>query len=293
MAQRIDVMVKVGEYNTLKVVKEVSFGMYLDGGTDEILLPKRYVPDGLQPDDEITVFIYHDNESRLTATTDHPLGIVGDILMMEAVDTNPSGAFLKWGIMKDVFLPLSQQSSKIITGNAYFVKLFIDEKTGRVTATEKIDKFLSNNDLTVQVNDVVDLVIFQLTDIGYKVIINSQHLGVLHFNEVFQELKPGDKVKGFIKNIRPDNKIDVSMGTRGYTKVVDEETKILSMLEHNNGYLPYNDKSSPDDIYGYFGVSKKTFKMTLGALYKKRLISFTQTGIKLGEESTSEDQSPA
>ena len=278
-------MIKVGDYNTLRVVKEVGFGMYLDGGEEEILLPKRYVPAGLKPDDEITVFIYHDNEHRLTATTQHPVGVVGDILMMEAVDTNPAGAFLKWGIMKDVFLPLSQQTSKVIPGGSYFVKLFIDEKTGRVTATEKIDKFLSNFDLTVAVNEPVDLVVFQLTDIGYKVIINSKHLGVLHFNEVFQELHPGDKVKGFVKHIRPDNKIDVSMGTRGYTRVVDEETKILSMLEHNNGYLPYNDKSDPDDIYGYFGVSKKTFKMTLGSLYKKRMISFTQTGIKLEDGS--------
>lgn len=276
-------MVKTGDYNTLKVVKEVNFGMYLDGGDTEILLPKRYVPAGLKPGDEIRVFIYHDNEHRLTATTQPPLGVVGDILMMEAADTNASGAFLKWGIMKDVFLPLSQQVSNIIPGRSYFVRLYIDEKTGMVTATEKIDRFLSNYELTVKTNDEVDLVVWQITDIGYKVIINNLHLGVLHFNEVFRELKPGDKLRGFVKNIRPDNKVDVSMGTRGYERVSDEETKILDMLRENNGYLPYNDKSDPDDIYGFFGISKKTFKMTLGALYKKRQISFTQTGIKLEE----------
>ncbi len=274
-------MVNVGKYNTLRVVKEVDFGMYLDGGEDEILLPKRYVPAGLKPDDEITVFVYHDNEQRLTATTTHPVGQVGDIVMMETVDITPHGAFMKWGIMKDVFLPVSQMVSRMQPGNKYFVYLFIDEKTGRVTATEKIDRFLSNHDLTVAENEVVDLVVFLKTDIGYKVIINSKHLGVLHFNEVFADLKIGDKVQGFIKHIRPDSKIDVSLGTKGYEKVVSEETKLLNLLTENNGYLPYNDKSDPEEIYAFFGVSKKTFKMTLGALYKKRKIEFTQTGIKI------------
>ncbi len=277
-------MVEIGKYNTLKVVKEVNFGMYLDGGEDvEILLPKRYVPADLKIDDEIRVFVYHDNEQRLTATTDKPVGEVGDIVMMEAVDITGQGAFMKWGIMKDVFVPISQMSSRMVAGERYFILLFIDQKTGRVTGTEKIDRHLSNNDLTVKENDIVDLVVFLKTDIGYKVIINNKHLGVLHFNEVFQELKAGDKIKGFVKHIRPDNKIDVSAGTRGYEKVGTEESKLLGLLAANGGYLPYNDKSDPEAIYAFFGVSKKTFKMTLGALYKKRKISFTQTGIKLDE----------
>ncbi len=277
-------MVEIGKYNTLKVVKEVNFGMYLDGGEDvEILLPKRYMPADLKIDDEIRVFVYHDNEQRLTATTDKPVGEVGDIVMMEAVDITGQGAFMKWGIMKDVFVPISQMSSRMVAGERYFILLFIDQKTGRVTGTEKIDRHLSNNDLTVKENDIVDLVVFLKTDIGYKVIINNKHLGVLHFNEVFQELKAGDKIKGFVKHIRPDNKIDVSAGTRGYEKVGTEESKLLGLLAANGGYLPYNDKSDPEAIYAFFGVSKKTFKMTLGALYKKRKISFTQTGIKLDE----------
>ncbi len=275
------IMVNVGKYHTLKVVKEVGFGVYLDGGEDEILLPTRYVPKGLKTGDEIKVFVYHDNEQRLTATTATPVGEVGDIVMMEAVTIASIGAFMKWGIMKDVFVPISQMSSKMVPGKSYFIYLFIDEQTGRVTGTEKIDKFLSNHELTVQEHETVDIVVFLKTDIGYKVIINSKHLGVLHYNEVFQELKPGDKLKGFVKHIRPDNKIDVSLGTRGYDKVVSEETKLINMLEANSGYLPYNDKSDPAEIYAYFGVSKKTFKMTLGALYKKKVIEFTQTGVKL------------
>lgn len=276
-------MVNVGQYNTLKVIKEVDFGMYLDGGEDEILLPKRFVPENLKVDDEITVFIYHDNEGRLIATTQHPYAVVGEIAMLEVADVNPSGAFLKWGIMKDVFIPISLQERRMKPGDKRLVRLFIDEKTGRVTASEKIDKYLSNYELTVKEHDPVDLVVYQQTDLGYKVIINSNHLGLLHFNEVFRDLEIGEKLKGFIKHIRPDNKIDVSPGTKGYSKVVGEEERILSFLRENNGYIPYNDKSSPEEIYTTFGMSKKTFKMTLGALYKKRLISFTQTGTKLEE----------
>ena len=276
-------MVKVGDYNTLKVIKEVDFGMYLDGGADEILLPKRYVPDGLKVDDEINVFIYHDNDGRLIATTAKPFAVVGEIAMMEVGDTNPAGAFLKWGVMKDVFVPISHQEARMKKGDKRLVRLFIDEKTGRVTGTEKIDKYLSNYDLTVAEHEAVNLVVFQKTDIGYKVIINSKHMGLLHFNEVFKELATGEQLKGFIKHIRPDNKIDVSPGTMGYTRVQTEEERVLSLLKENNGYLPYNDKSDPEAIHAFFGMSKKTFKMIMGALYKKHLITFTQTGTRLEE----------
>ena len=277
-------MIQVGQYNTLKVVKEVDFGMYLDGGEgEEILLPKRYVPRDLKVDDEISVFIYHDNDGRLIATTLQPIAVVGEIAMMEVSDVNPHGAFLKWGLMKDVFVPISHQEKRMKVGDKRLVRLFIDEKTGRVTATEKIDKYISNYELTVADNDAVDLVVYQKTEIGYKVIINSQHMGVLHLNEVFKELNTGDKVKGYIKHIRPEKKIDVSLGTKGYMKVPEEEERIVAMLKGASGYLPFNDKSDPEAIYATFGMSKKTFKMTLGALYKKRMISFTQTGMKLEE----------
>ncbi|MFI5195732.1 MAG: S1 RNA-binding domain-containing protein [Chitinophagales bacterium] len=276
-------MINIGQYNTLKVIKEVDFGMYLDGDGEEILLPKRYVPEGLKPGDEITVFIYHDNDGRLIATTAKPYSVVGEIALMEVADVNAAGAFLKWGIMKDVFVPISHQEKRMKPGDKRLVQLFIDQKTGRVTATEKIDKHLSNYELTVKEHEPVTLLIYQKTDIGYKVIINDKHLGVLHYNEVFRDLETGEKVKGFIKHIRPDNKIDVSLGAKGYTRIPDEEARILSLLQENNGYLPYNDKSDPKDIYSFFGMSKKTFKMTLGALYKKRMITFTQTGTKLAE----------
>jgi uncharacterized protein len=276
-------MINVGKYNTLKVAKQVDFGMYLEAEPEEILLPKRFVPAGLEPGDEVTVFVYHDNEGRLIATTQHPFATVDEIAMLEVADANPQGAFLKWGIMKDVFVPISQQEKRMKPGDRRFVKLFIDEKTGRVTGTEKISTQLSNYDLTVQEGEQVDLLLYQKTDIGYKVIINNRHIGLLHFNEVFKDLEPGEKVKGFVKHIRPDNKIDVSLGTKGYAKVRDEEERILTLLKNNNGFLPYSDKSDPEAIYTFFGMSKKTFKMTLGALYKNRLITIAGDGIKLIE----------
>ena len=277
-------MVNVGQYNTLKVVKAVDFGMYLDGGDgEEILLPKRYVSEGLNPDDEIRVFVYHDNDGRLIATTQQPFAVVGEIAMMEVTDVNASGAFLKWGIMKDVFVPIALQEKRMRPGDRRLVRLFIDERTGRVTATEKIDKYLSNYELTVKEHDPVDLVVYQKTDIGFKVIVNSTHMGVIHTNEMFREPEIGEKLKGFVKHVRPDHKLDISPGSKGYAKVQDEEGKIMKLLKDNNGYLPYNDKSSPEDIYSFFGMSKKTFKMTMGAMFKKKLISFTQTGTKLEE----------
>ena len=272
--------IKIGQYNTLKVVKKLSFGCYVDGGDVEILIPIRFVPETLNVDDEIEVFIYHDNEQKLIATTQKPYGVVGDIVLLEVNETTSFGAFLKWGIMKDLFVPISQQISRMKPGDNRIVKIFIDEQTGRIAATEKIDKFISNYELTVSENENVDLFIYQKTDIGYKAIVNNKHLGVLHYNEVFRELEIGDRVKGFVKQIRPENKIDLVLGGRGYLKVADNEAGILDKLQQNDNYLPFNDKSAPEEIYENFGISKKTFKMILGNLYKQRKIEFTQTGIK-------------
>ncbi|HRO43484.1 MAG TPA: S1-like domain-containing RNA-binding protein [Flavipsychrobacter sp.] len=274
-------MIKAGHYYTLKVVKKVDFGVYLDAEGEEILLPKRFVPAGLNEEDEVEVFIYHDNEDRLIATTQKAYAAVGDFALMKCVSTTQHGAFLEWGIMKDVFVPLSNMNAKMYEGEKYLVYLYIDEMTGRVTGTEKIQKWLSNDELTVKENDVVDLVAWQQTDIGYKMIINNKHTGVLHFNDVFKDLQLGDKLKGYVKKIREENKIDLAIGDKGYKRVSSETDRILELLHDNDGYLPYTDKSSPEDIYAFFGISKKTFKMAVGALYKERKIELTQTGIKL------------
>ncbi|MBS1627030.1 MAG: RNA-binding protein [Bacteroidetes bacterium] len=274
-------MIKVGAYNNLKVLRKIAIGVYLDDGADGILLPKRFVPRNVQVGDELKVFVYHDSDNRLIATTQEPLGVVGDIVKLKTVSVTHQGAFLDWGLMKDLFVPKSQQLTGMRVGGLYLVKIFIDKQTGRVAATEKIDYTLNNDELTVKEKDEVDLIVYRRSDIGYVVIINALHTGILYFNEVFEDLQPGDKLKGFIKTIRSDNKIDVVAGKRGYAKVESETDKILKLLEENNGYLPYNDKSIPEDIYAFFGMSKKTFKMTIGNLFKQQKIEFTKTGIKL------------
>ncbi len=277
-------MVKVGEYNLLKVLRAVDFGLYLDDGNEGILLPKRFVPAGAKEGDEIRVFVYHDGEDRLIATTQTPKGILGDIVKLRTVSVTPQGAFLDWGLMKDIFVPKSKQQTTMIPNGEYLVKIYLDEQTGRIAATEKLEPFLSNDHLTVKELDIVQLTVYRRTDIGYVVIINNQHTGVLHFNEIYRNITSGDQFTGFIKKIYPaDNKIDVSAGKPGYNRVEDEAEKIMRLLGENNGYLPYYDKSDPEDIYSFFGMSKKTFKMTLGNLYKQKKISLEKTGIKLAD----------
>src|SRR5687768_6620723 len=198
-------MVRVGEYNELEVIRIVDFGVYLDDGNEGILLPRRFVLEGVQTGDKLRVFIYHDSEDRMIATTLEPKGVVSDIVKLRAVDVTQQRAFLDWGLMKDIFVPKSQQLLRMIPGGEYLVKIYIDERTGRIAATEKIDQFLDNEHLTVKEMEMVDLVVFRRTDIGYLVIINNRHTGVLHFNEVFRVIETGDKFRGFIKKITPDN----------------------------------------------------------------------------------------
>lgn len=278
-------MIKVGEYNTLKVIREAAFGLYLDDGNEGILLPKRFVPEGINTGDEVTVFIYHDGEERLIATTQRPKGILGDIVKLKAINVTPQGAFLDNGLMKDLFVPKSKQLIGMRPNGEYLVKIYLDEQTGRLAASERIEQDLSNEVLTVSLLDEVDLIIYRRTDIGYVVIINNQHTGVLHFNEIYRDINEGDKFRGFIKKIYPDNKIDVAAGKPGYKRVEDETGKILRLLNENNGYLPYYDKSDPEEIYSFFGMSKKTFKMTVGNLYRQKKITLEKTGIKLVHSS--------
>ncbi len=274
-------MIKVGEYNSLKVIREVAFGVYLDDGAEGILLPKRFMPENIKIGDNINVFLYHDGEDRLIATTQKPKGILGDIVKLRTISVTPQGAFLDNGLMKDIFVPKSKQQRGMIPNGEYLVKIYLDEQTGRLAATEKIELFLSNDALTVKVLDEVNLTVYRRTDIGYVVIINNLHTGVLHHNEIYRDITAGDQFKGFIKKIYPDNKIDVSAGKAGYNRVEDETQKILRLLNENDGYLPYYDKSDPEEIYSFFGMSKKTFKMTVGNLYKQKKISLEKTGIRL------------
>lgn len=281
-------MIHVGEYNTLPVKKELAFGLILDDGGEGILLPKRFVPRGAKPGDQLKVFLYHDSEDRLIATTQHPKGILGDIVKLKVVSLTPQGAFLDWGLMKDLFVPKSKQLTGMRLGGEYLVKIYLDEQTGRLAATEKIEPLLSNENLTVKEKDGVDLTVYRRTDIGYVVIINNRHTGVLHFNEIFRDIAIGDRFQGFIKQILPADKtpsgetqIDVVAGRPGYERTEDAATTILRLLKEHKGHLPYHDKSDPEAIYSFFGMSKKTFKMTTGRLYKEKKIKITDEGIEL------------
>jgi hypothetical protein len=276
-------MIKVGDYNDLKVQRKVEFGMYLDDGLEGLLLPKRFVPRHCKVGETIRVFVYHDGDNRLVATTQQPYGVVGETVKLRVVAATRLGAFLDWGLMKDLFVPKSQQQSLMRVGGEYLVKIYIDKQTGRVAATEKIDRELNNNELTVKEKDAVTLIVQRKTDLGYTMIINGIHIGLLHFSDVFRDLEPGETMPGYIKAIKPDNKIDVMIGKSGYAKVSDEEQKVLELLQQNNGYLPFNDKSEPEKIYETFGVSKKTFKMACGSLYKQKKIEFAGSGIRLLE----------
>jgi uncharacterized protein len=274
-------MVKVGQYNTLVIQRFTEFGAFLEDGKEGLLLPKRFVPTRAKVGDAIKVFVYHDSEDRMIATTQQPKAIVGEIAFLRVVSVTHQGAFLDWGLMKDLFVPRSKQLSGMRVGADYLVKVYIDVQTGRAAATEKIEFELSNEPLTVKEKDIVQLTVYRRTDIGYVVIINNLHTGVLHHNEIYQNIQEGDTFEGFIKHIRPDNKIDVAAGKPGYDRVEDAAEKILRLLSEGNGYLPYYDKSSPEEIYDVFGMSKKTFKMVTGSLYKQQKIIFTETGIKL------------
>jgi predicted RNA-binding protein (virulence factor B family) len=273
--------IKVGDYNLLKVIRKVAFGFYLDDGEEGILLPIRFAPQDLAIDDEIKVLVYHDSDNRLIATTQIPYAIVGEIAKLKVVEVTKQGAFLDWGLMKDLFVPVSKQLGGMRLGAEYLVKLYLDEQTGRVAATEKIDFLLSNEELTVTEKEIVELIVYRKTELGYAMIINNKHIGLLHSNEIYRDMVIGEKLEGFIKSIRPDNKIDVVIGKPGFQKIEDEAAKILRLLAENDGYLPYHDKSDPADIYAFFGMSKKVFKMTTGTLYKQQKIAFTKTGIQL------------
>ncbi|MES2774505.1 MAG: S1-like domain-containing RNA-binding protein [Bacteroidota bacterium] len=274
-------MIKVGDYNDLKIIRQSAIGFFLDDGEEGILLPKRFAPPGKGIGDSLRVFIYHDGDDRLIATTQHPKGKVGDFVKLRVIGTTPQGAFLDNGLMKDLFVHHSKQVNTMRPNCDYLVYIFLDEQTGRITATEKLDYYLDNDDLTVKEMDIVDLTVLRRTDIGYVVIINNKHTGVIHFNEIYRDIQVGDKFQGFIKKITEDHKIDVAAGKPGYGRVEDETGKVLRLLKENDGFLPYHDKSNPDDIYSFFAMSKKTFKMTTGNLFKQRKISFEKDGIRL------------
>ena len=275
--------IKLGEYNLLEVVKEVDFGVYLDGSEDgEILLPTRYVPQGCKPGDVLNVFIYLDMDERLIATTLQPYVKVGEFACLEVAWVNQYGAFLDWGLMKDLFVPFREQKMKMIKGNSYVVHVHLDEDSYRIVASAKIEKFLSKDMPEYNPGDEVEVLIWQKTDLGFKVIVDNKFGGMIFKNEIFTDVCTGMKMHAYIKQVRPDGKIDLELQKGGVKKVEDFADTLLEYIRSNGGSTPLNDKTDADVIYSTFGVSKKTFKKAVGDLYKKRLIVLEgEQGIRL------------
>ena len=273
----------IGHLNTLNIVKEVDFGLYLDGGKlGEILLPIRYVPQGSKIGENIEVFLYHDSEDRVIATTETPYAMIGECAYLKCIATNKAGAFLDWGLMKDLLVPFNQQKPPMEAGKSYIVYLYADDQSGRITATSKMDRFLfQDSDDDFKVGEEVSLLNANVTDLGHKVIINNTHWGLLHSQEVSRPLKRGERLAGFIKNIRDDGKIDVCMHLNTREKLDDTAEIILKALQKNSGFLPLTDKSSPDAIFNKLGISKGLYKKSIGTLYKKKFIRMEANGIHL------------
>jgi len=275
-------MADIGKYNTLSVVTVTEKGAYLNAGElGEVLLPNRYIPENCKVDDKITVFIYVDSAERIIATTDKPLGQVDEFVSLKVKQLNKMGAFLDWGLPKDLLVPFNQQHSPMEEGKYYLVRIFLDTTTNRIAASSKLDKYIDIWPADYQKWDKVKLMIGGKTDLGFKAIINDKHWGLLYDNEIFQPLRVGKIVDGFIKNIREDGRIDLSLSRSGEGKVKDFADKLLAHIAENDGFSPLHDKSSPELIQRTLGVSKKTFKATLGNLLKKGKVTIEKNGIRL------------
>jgi predicted RNA-binding protein (virulence factor B family) len=274
-------MIQIGKTNKLTVVKQQGADVYLgDATSGKVLLADRKLPANCQVGDMLEVFVYVDSEGHLAATTKKPLAEVGDIAWLKVVSLNYVGAFLDWGLPKDLLVPFSEQYHEMEVGRSYLVKVFLDEQN-RIAATTKIDKLLSDESVDFEVGQKVSLIIADKSDLGVKAIINNSHWGMLYENELFQPIRKGQKWVGYIKQIREDRKIDLSLHQPGYGKVLSLTDSIIAKLKANDGVLMLSDKSPPEAIYAAFGVSKKVFKQAIGALYKQQLLTIDKSGIKL------------
>ncbi len=281
-------MATIGKRNLLSVIRESSPGLYLDGGElGEILLPGRYIPAGLAQKEKLDVFIYRDSEDRLVATTEMPLAEVGDVASLRVISVNPNvGAFLDWGLAKDLLLPFREQNFPVRVGDRVVVCVCLDVKTNRILATTRLNRHLSRETPAYRNGQPVNLIITRKTPLGYEAIVENAHLGLLYHDNLATQLHTGDNLKGFVRTVRPNGKIDLSLDASGYKRVAALTDQIVAALQQNGGHLDFDDDSSPEAIRAAFSVSKKAFKQALGKLYKSRRIQFTKPGVQLLENSS-------
>lgn len=283
-------MAEIGRIHTLTVKTMLDYGALLDGGeSGDILLLKKHVPDNCRPGDEVEVFVYADREARLQATTERPRALVGQFARLRVVSNSPAGTFLDWGVQKDLLVPLREQHVRMEEGKSYIVFVFLDRKSNRIAASSKLDKFLGRKPPDYAAGEEVDLLICERTDLGYKAIVNNAHWGMIYKNEVFQDLPAGRRMKGYIKAIREDLKIDIRLQQPGYERIDTVSRSILKTIQDSGGSMEVTDKSPPEEIYSLFGVSKKTFKKAIGTLYKKRLVTIDANGIRLSPTGRTPD----
>ena len=273
-------MIEIGKINTLKVASRVGSEIYLASPASAKILLVDKRPPLCQVGDTLDVFVYVDMDGHLAATTTIPKALADEIAWLKVVSVNRVGAFLDWGLPKDLLIPFGEQHHELELGKSYLVKLFLDPQN-RILATTKIDKFITDENFYFTAGQKVSLIIADKTDLGFKTIINNTHWGMLYENELFQPVQKGQKLEGFIKQIREDHKIDLTLHQSGYAKVEELTDKILAKLKANEGFLALSDKSPPDAIYNAFGVSKKVFKQAIGALYKQKLILIEKDGVRL------------
>ena len=277
-------MLHIGQYNTLKILRDTKVGLFLGSETtqeDDVLLPNKYVPKEFQIGDDITVFVYLDHEERPVATTLKPYVKLNEFAHLKVNYINKFGAFMNWGLEKDLFVPFKEQARPMEEGKRYLVYCFMDDKTNRLVASSKTQQFLDNNTITVENGQEVDLIVSHITDAGINVIINEKHRGLAYKNEVYEDVKPGVRMKGYIKNVRPDGKIDVSLRKLGVEAIEPSSQLILDELKSNRGFLGLNDNSHPEDIKTVLKMSKKVFKKAVGNLYRQKLIDIKEDGIYL------------
>lgn len=266
-------MVKIGQFNRLRVSKLLNFGAYLTDGNEEILMPTKFLPEDIKEGDSIRVFVYHDNEGRPIATTQIPYACVNQIATLKVVDNGSAGGFLDWGLDKDLLVPNSEQRVRLSVGQKAVVWIYVDDKSGRIVATTKLNKYVKDQGSSYKSGDEVEIVISETTNLGYKVVVENEFWGLLYKNEVFKPIEIGDRIDAYIKEVRPDGKLDITLHSPEKNEVEDLGQTILKRLDENNGILPFGDKSDADIIYREFGVSKKVFKRTLGMLFKEGKIT--------------------
>jgi predicted RNA-binding protein (virulence factor B family) len=280
------VTIMIGKRCTLSVTRVATPGVFLDGGArGEILLPGRYVPQGTIPGESFDVFVHRDSEDRIVATTEVPKGVVGEFVGLRVISAHPTGgAFLDWGLSKDLFLPLREQSKRVSPGDIVVVYIFVDLKTDRIVATTRLNRHLNVTPPDYVEGQAVELLVSGRTELGYNAIIASAHVGLLYHNELPGPLEIGQRIDGYVRAVRPDGKIDLSINSAGYGRVAPLKEQILEALSKGSGVVPLSDSSSPEEIRSAFGVSKKAFKQAIGALYRERHITIERAGIRLAKK---------